>query len=400
MTGWFRDEVERQERSGIGKIAILGLDDPEVLPLWFGEGNVPTDPVIREAAKAALDEGQTFYNHPRGRLGLRTALKRYLDQLYGLDLEPDRLHLPGSTMLCVTLVAQMVLDRESHAVIVSPHWPNIKMTIDLTGAASTFVRQEADRGAWGLDLEAVFAACRPETRLLYVNSPCNPTGWVMGATDQRRLLDFCRERRIVLLADEVYHRNVFEPVSDPAPAFMTLARDDDPVVVVYGFSKAWAMTGWRLGWMVTPSGSEEQMAVLAEVYNTGPTSFAQFGGIRALEAGEPVLAAFQERIAASREVVMRLLGDHPGIELLKPEGAFYAFPRIKGISDGMAFATSLLAAEKVGVSPGYTFGPGNDAHIRICFAGEPAMLEEALIRLVRHVDRETGGGVADAGVAV
>ena len=381
-----RPEIEALRYSGIAKVALQGLGDPDVIPLWFGEGDLPTPPVIREAAKAALDAGHAVYSYARGRSELRCALKAYLDRLYGIALDPDRITVPGSSMLGITIAAQMALGRGDHALVVSPNWPNIETAFRVAGAEVGFVRQHRDDGRWALDVDDVAAACSARTRAIFVNSPCNPTGWVMPAEDQARLLELCRERGILLIADEVYHRNVFE--GDAAPSFLTLAADDDPVIVIGGFSKSWAMTGWRLGWMIAPSRCVEPMAVLSECFNTSATSFVQYGGIAALtDEGEAIVRDLRARYAAGRDTVMRILGPHPRVELLEPEGAFYAFPRIKGLRSSLAFAEALLREQRVGVAPGYTFGPGNDEHVRLCFAQSPERLEEALHRIVRFLDR-------------
>ena len=242
-----------------------------------------TEGFIREAAKEALDAGDTFYTHTRGKQALRDALKRYLDALYGIDLDPDRITVPGSTMLGITIAAQMALSTGDHAIIVGPAWPNIESTYRATGAEVTYVRQRRTEAGWQLNLADIRAALRPRTRSLFVNTPCNPTGWVMPAAQQAELLELCRERNILLIADEVYHRSVYD--GEVAPSFMTLARDDDPVIVVNGFSKAWAMTGWRIGWVVAPSRHAETWAVLSECFNTGATVFVQQAAITALERG-------------------------------------------------------------------------------------------------------------------
>jgi aspartate/methionine/tyrosine aminotransferase len=166
-----------------------------------------------------------------------------------------------------------------------------------------------------------------------------------------------------------------------------VARDDDPLIVINGFSKAFAMTGWRLGWMVTPRGYGEQMAVLSECFNTCAPSFIQRAGIAALEGGEEVVTRFRGQYQTGREMVMTILGAHPLVELNKPEGAFYAFVRIPGLNSSDAFVNSVLEEEDVGLAPGYTFGPGNDEYFRLCFAQSPARLKEALERLVRYLDR-------------
>ena len=302
-----RPEIEALERSGIAKVAAGALDDPEVIPLWFGESDIVTPEFIRAAATRALEGGKTFYSHARGQTALRSALKRYNDRIYKIDLDPDRITVPGSTMLAVMVAAQCLLGRDDEAILIAPYWPNIRIVTQILGGRHVDVRLEEGPGRWWLDLDKVAAAITPRTKAVYVNSPANPTGWIMTEDEQRALLDLCRKHGLGIIADEVYHRNVFDG-PDPAPSFLTIAGDDEPVFVLNGFSKGWAMTGWRLGWMVAPRHLEEPMAVLAECSNTSATAFVQFGGVAALEEGEPFIEGFVARTRRNRDLVMEILG--------------------------------------------------------------------------------------------
>lgn len=379
-----RKAIHQLKQNGITKVAMPRIGDPEVLALWFGEGDEPTAEFIRQAAKQALDDGVTFYGHTRGIAPLRRAIKTYLDDLYEIDVEFDRITVPGSSMLAVTIAAHMTLSRGDHAVIVSPHWPNIDRNFSAIGARIDYVRQQLTDTGWQLSLDDLKAACSSDTRTIYLNSPSNPTGWVMSLEEQRALLDFCRERDIVIIADEVYHRTVYD--NDVAPSFLQIAKADDPVIVINGFSKAFAMTGWRLGWMVVPQGLEEAMAVLSECYNTSAPTFIQQAGIVALEQGESVIRALRKQYAEGRQIVIDELADHPRITLSKPEGAFYAFPHIDGMNNSLEFVQQLLSECNVGLAPGYTFGPGNESHVRLCFAQSHQRLREALRRLCAFLD--------------
>ena len=389
MTSPFRHEIERMQQNGITQVAFSRFDDPRVIPFWFGEGDAVTADFIREAAKTALDDGQTFYVHTRGLPELRDAVKVYLDGLYGLDIRPDRITVPGSAMLGVTMAAQTALTRGDHGLIVSPAWPNIDAVFQVTGAEFGHTPQRLTRHGWQLDLDELFAAVKPNTRAIYINSPCNPTGWVMALEEQRLLLGFCRERNILLISDEVYHRTCFD--GDHAPSFLEIAAEDDPLIVINGFSKAWAMTGWRLGWMITPHPTNLPWTALSECFSTGATVFAQYGGIAALERGAGVVHQLREQYRAGRAIVDAALNGHELFRHHSPAGAFYAFPQIHGLCDSMRFARDLLQEEDVGVAPGYTFGPGFDSHVRLSFAQSHERLAEGVKRLVRFVERRYGG---------
>lgn len=380
-----RPDIALMEQNGITGVALPRLGDPSVIPLWFGEGDMVTPDFIRESAKQALDDGETFYVNTPGLIELRTAIRDYTNKLYGTSIDVERVSVPGSSMLGVTIAAQMALTRGDDALVVSPHWPNIETTYAVTGANVITVRQRETPDGWQLTADEIIEACTPKTRSIFVNSPCNPTGWVMPREDQEKLLAHCREHDILLIADEVYHRHYYE--AEAAPSFVEIAEEDDPVVIVNGFSKAWAMTGWRVGWVIAPRSHGTHWAIMSECFNTGSTVFAQHACIKALEQGEDVVNKLKEQYRQGGDMLISMLGNQPGIELCAPEGAFYAFPRIKGIDSSRRFAEALLAEEDVGVAPGYTFGDDNDEYIRICFALGLDRLSEALDRIVRFVER-------------
>jgi aspartate aminotransferase len=218
-----------------------------------------------------------------------------------------------------------------------------------------------------------------------VNSPCNPTGWVMSREEQMKLLDYARTEQVLIIADEVYHRTVFDAVH--APSFLECAHENDPLVVVNSFSKAWAMTGWRIGWVVTPLRHEQHWTALSECFNTTTNVFAQLGAVAALEQGEDFVRQQQRQFQCGRELVDAALGQHELFDYTSPQGAFYAFPRARGCSDGLDYVERLLAEEDVGLAPGSAFGPGNEGHFRICFAHSHERLEEGLKRIVRFTER-------------
>ena len=175
----------------------------------------------------------------------------------------------------------------------------------------------AKRTVWRLELQDLFDAVKPNTRCIFLNSPCNPTGWVMRPDEQRCLLDFCRDRNIWLIADEVYHRTVFD--EQVAPSFLSIARDDDPVVIVSGFSKAWAMTGWRVGWVVAPAYATEQLGVMSECFNTGATTFVQIGAVTALEQGEEWVQRLALQYQAGRDITLEALAIIPASKCSAPK---------------------------------------------------------------------------------
>jgi aspartate aminotransferase len=376
----FREEIEALQQSPITRFSLPHMQDKDVIPLWYGEGDTVTPDFICRAATKALEAGQTFYTHTRGGLPLRAALKTYLDGLYNLDIDPERITVPGAAMLGINIAAQTALTSGDHGLIIGPAWPNIETCFRVTGASVGYVYQnETDKG-WQISVEDIINAVLPNTKAIFVNSPCNPTGWVMQRSEQEELLEFCRARQILIIADEVYHRIVYD--QNAAPSFLSVARDDDPVIVVNSFSKAWAMTGWRIGWVVTPKRHVSQWAGLSESFNTGATNFIQAGAIAALEQGEDFVKQQVKQFSQSRSRVIEAFSRCPTVSLCAPEGAFYAFPRITDTTSCEGLVEEILQKTKVGLAPGNAFGPSSDAYFRLCFARSPDNLQIALDRMV------------------
>jgi len=379
--------------NGIGKVSSLGLGDSNIVPLWFGESDLVTPAFIREAAKRALDDGRTFYNHARGMMELRQAVGDYHKRTIGVDVPAARISLPGAATLAVVTALQCVIETGDNAVIVSPIWPSIFQAAQVVGAELRFARLEEDWSAarWRLDLDKLFSLCDARTKAIFVCSPGNPTGWTATRAEQQAILEFARRRDIAIISDEVYGTMVYDG-SAHAPSFLQIAEPDDNLFVVNSFSKPWAMTGWRIGWLVHPPSLDVPMDVITIANNTGPATFAQYGALAALSPeGDAFRAEMHERCRAGRDVVQDFLDGQNRIRWIKPEGAFYGFLHIDGLHDSLGFAEDLVRQAKVGVAPGSAFGPpedsASDEYVRICFAQSPQQLGEGLRRLGEAVAR-------------
>ena len=232
---------------------------------------------------------------------------------------------------------------------------------------------------WRLDLDRLFAACDGRTRVIYAASPGNPTGWVMPAEQLEAVIEFCRKRGIWFIADEVYNRLIYyRPV---APSALTVARPDDPVFVVNSFSKTWAMTGWRLGWMVMPLGLSPVIERLLEFNTSGGQAFLQRAGIAAIEQGEPFVAEQIARFRAGRDLVTQRLGGMKRVKVTRTEAAFYLMFQVDGEPDSYKLAMRLVDEARVGMAPGAAFGKGGEGFLRLCFAAGTTRLGEAMDRL-------------------
>ena len=388
-----RPDIRSLKPNGIGAVAILGLGDKDLIPLWFGETDLVTPAFIREAAKKALDEGRTFYSNARGVPGLREALRAFHQRTAGADVALERITVPGAAMLAVICALQSVVTTGDNIVAVSPIWPNIVQAAQICGAETRFVslddEWQASPPRWSLDLDKLFAACNARTKAIFISSPGNPTGWIMSRDEQVAVLNFARAKGIAVISDEVYGTLVYDEAKH-APSFLEIADEEDAVFVVNSFSKPWAMTGWRIGWLVHPKSLDMQMWMMSAANNTGATTFAQYGAIAALSPqGDAFRGELLARCIAGRDVVQRFLDQQNRLRWIRPEGAFYGFLQVEGLKDSLGFASDLVRKARVGVAPGSAFSHDGDAladsYVRICYAQDPKLLETGLERLGKAV---------------
>jgi len=200
-----RPTIVGLEQNGIGRVAMMGLGDPNIIPLWFGESDLVTPGFICDAAKRALDEGRTFYSATRGVKPLREAIRDFHRRTIGADIALERITVPGAAMLAVVTALQCVIETGDNVVCISPVWPNIFQAAKMTGAEVRFARLDEDWNSspprWHLDVEKLFAACNARTKAIFVASPGNPTGWVMSRAEQQTVLEFARARGIAIISD-------------------------------------------------------------------------------------------------------------------------------------------------------------------------------------------------------
>ncbi|HLZ66165.1 MAG TPA: pyridoxal phosphate-dependent aminotransferase [Aliidongia sp.] len=376
-----RPRIQNLQASLIAEVAILGMGDPEVLPLWFGEGDLPTPRFITEAAARALEAGETFYTFERGVPALRQALAEYETRLHAKPVAASRVVVTTAGMQAIMLTVQALVDPGDNVLVVSPVWPNIRAAIEIMGGEPREVAlgRRAD-GGFSLDLDALDRARDGRTKAIFVNSPSNPTGWVMSRAEGEALLAFTRRHGLYLIADEVYARVIYD--GSVAPSLLDLAEPEDRVVVVNSFSKAWAMTGWRLGWLVAPAEIVEVMGKLVQYNVSGAPTFIQHAAVTAVREGEDFARSMTERYRAGRALVLDALRGLNRVQVAPPDGAFYAFIKVDGMTDSVAFAKEILARTKVGLAPGRAFGLGGEGHLRLCFAASKDRLQPALERLV------------------
>ena len=375
-----RAQVRQLRTSLIREVANAGLGRDDVLAFWFGESDQPTPAFIRETAARALTDGRTFYTHNLGRPDLRAALSAYLTDLHGTAIGSERLAITSSGVSALMIAAQAIVEPGDKVAVVTPVWPNVAEIPRILGAQIAPVSLEPRNGRWGLDLDRLIDTLTPDTRAVFLNSPNNPTGWTLSADDRQAILDHCRKHGIWLMADDVYERLSFS-AGRSAPSFLPLADPTDRLVSTNSFSKAWRMTGWRLGWMVAPPELVDAIGVLLEYNTSCAPDFVQEGAIAALTEGEPHVAALRAELAAARDQVLTALRALPGVEAPEPDGGMYAFFRLAGCEDSFTLAKTLVTEAGLGLAPGAAFGEEGEGWLRWCFAARPEKNAAGLERL-------------------
>ena len=381
--GHVRHAIEVLEDSPIIEVWRMGFSTPGVIGLWAGEPDVPTPRFICDAATKALNEGHTFYSENRGIAPLRAALADYLKRVFGVSVDDARIAMTSSGMNAVQLVAQATVEPGDNAVVITPSWPNIMRAMQISGALIREVPLTAGADGWSLDMETLLSACDAKTKLIYFASPGNPTGWEITRAQAERLLAFARERNIAVLSDEVYHRIVYDRPA--AFSMLEIAGPDDPLFVVNSFSKAWAMTGWRMGWLIYPAGATSAFEKPIQFNSSGGQAFLQYGAVAALRDGEPFVKEFVARCARGRDLVNSRLGAMNRVRNIPNNGSFYAMFEVEGVTDSLAFCKAAVTEARIGLAPGVAFGKGAEKFIRLCYAKSEANLAEAMDRLQRFI---------------
>jgi aspartate aminotransferase len=371
-----RQAVRELQSSLIRDVANAGMGNPDILRFWFGESDQPTPMFIRQAAIDSLQSGETFYSQNLGRPYLREAIATYLSELHEREIAPDRIAAVGSGVSALMIASQLVLSPGDKVVAVTPLWPNVVEIPKILGANVTRVPLAIANGRWSLDLGRTLEALTPDTRLLIVNSPNNPTGWTIA---------HCRRHGIWVLADDVYERLVYDPGHKSAPSFLRRYESGDRIISSNSFSKAWTMTGWRMGWLVAPETLMADLSKLIEYNTSCILEPAQRAGSVAVAQGEGEVAKLRARLGESRRVLVHGLRRLPGVDVPDAGGAMYAFFRIAGHDNSLDLAKRIVREASLGLAPGAAFGAEGEGWLRWCHAVSTDAIEQGLERLERFL---------------
>jgi aspartate/methionine/tyrosine aminotransferase len=377
-----REAAAEAPPSGIVEMVNHGIEKPGLIPLWAGEGDVPTPAFICDGAIAALKGGETFYTYQRGIPALRQALSDYHRRHYGeaFGFMPDRFYVTGSGMQAIQIALTAVAGPGRSAIIPTPAWPNFRAALELTGARGIPLPMDFVDGRWRLDIDRLADAIQKDTRAIFINTPGNPTGWTATKEELGAILQIARERMLWIIADEVYGRFSYD--GPRAASFHDVAEPEDRVLYVNTLSKNWAMTGWRIGWLEAPPALGGVIENLIQYSTSGVSTFIQRGAVKAINDGDAFVEEQIARAAKGREIVTTALGSLNTVSFAMPEGAFYLFFKVDGIEDVRQLGFDAIDNAGVGLAPGTAFGPGGEAFMRLCFARSETSLTTAMDRLV------------------
>jgi aminotransferase len=371
--------------SGIRKFFEIVATMTDVISLGIGEPDFDTPRGIIEAGVESLREGRTHYTSNYGTMELRRALASHLRRLYGVEYDPkDELLITVGASEAVDLALRAACDEGDEVILHEPCYVAYVPAIVFAGGRTVHVptRFEDD---FALDPALVEAAITPRTKALFLGYPCNPTGAVLPDDVQDELAAIAERHDLLVYSDEIYDRLAYG--SYRHRAFSALPGMRERTILMGGFSKAYAMTGWRIGWLAAPAPIIEGILKIHQyTIMTAPT-VAQDAALAALVDGEPDVARMLGEYDRRRRLVVDAF-NAMGLETFEPRGAFYAFPRITSTGlDSETFSRRLLEEEHVAVIPGGAFGPSGAEHVRACYATSYERLEEAMSRIARFVER-------------
>lgn len=376
-----RAAVRDLSASKIRELFNAGIGRKDIVAFWVGEPDEPTPEFIRRAGIASIEAGEVFYSSNYGIAELREALAAYVTRLHRPTASAEVV-VTSAGVNALMLVSQLLVDPGDRVVEVVPLWPNLQEIPKILNARVETVALEFSPQGWRLDLEQLLGALKPGTKALYLNSPNNPTGWTVTREEQRAILAHCRRHGIWIFADDAYERLYYEG-NHIAPSFLDLAEPGERVISTNTFSKSWLMTGWRLGWVVLPAALEADLGKLVEYNTSCAPVFVQRAGLAAVTQGEPVIAHTLERFRKARDFLVQALRTIPGVEVASPSGTMYAFLKVRGMRDSLAFCKKLVAEHGLGLAPGAAFGPEGEGYVRWCFAADEAKLADGVARLRR-----------------
>lgn len=374
--------VQRVPPSGIRRFFDIAATMPEVISLGIGEPDFVTPESIRRAGIRSLEAGFTAYTSNSGLLELRVALAEHLEQLYGVRYDPEReLLITVGVSEALQFAMTATINPGDEVIVPEPCFVAYPATVAFADGTPVYVPTSAEQ-QFQVTREAVAAAITPRTRAILIGYPNNPTGAVMPRERLQEIADLAEQHDLLVFSDEIYDRLVYGVTHT---CFAALPGMRERTVLLGGFSKAYAMTGWRLGWLAAPADITDAVRKVHQYAIMSAPTVSQYAGLEALRSGEGAVQAMVAEYDRRRKVIVAGL-NQIGLPTFEPRGAFYVFPQIKhlGLSND-DFATRLLMDQHVAMIPGDAFGPSGDGFVRACYATSMDKIETALERIDQFV---------------
>jgi len=384
---WVAGHVSTLPRSGIRDFfeLVAKMKGQDVISLGVGEPDFVTPWHIREAAINALQQGKTYYTSNLGMLELRRAIQVYVDEHFGVNYRPeDEIIVTVGVSEALDLAVRAFCNPGDKVMFHQPCYVSYHPSVSLVHGVGIAVPTYA-KDNFALTAEALRAAWQPGAKILMLNLPCNPTGGTCSREQLEKIAEFCREKDLLVLSDEIYSELTFDGVHT---SIASLPGMRERTVFLHGFSKAFAMTGWRIAYACGPAPLIDAMMKIHQYSMMCVSTIAQEAAIEALQHGWEEVLKMREQYHRRRDLVVRRFNEI-GLKCHSPRGSFYAFPNVtaSGLTE-KEFAVGLLKDHKVAVVPGTAFGENGTGHVRACFATSYEQLIEACDRIERFVQNQ------------
>jgi len=378
-TGFMNCLVPSATLSITSKAKAMKAAGEDVCSLCAGEPDFDTPEHIKAAAINALQQGETKYTPASGRPDLKAAVAEKLSSENGIPCRPEQVIVaPGAKFSVFTAVAALCGPGDE-VILGAPYWVSYPEMIRASGATPVVIECNAEDN-YEISPAALAEAVTPQTKLLILNSPSNPTGAVYRKETLEAIADLAVSRNFMVLADEIYEKLIYD-ADFPHVSIASLNPEvADLTITVNGFSKAHAMTGWRLGYLAAPEWLVKKISALQSHTTSNPTTFAQFGALAALTGDQTPVEAMRQAFAERRDLIFNLMSSIPGVSCIKPQGAFYIFCNIASFGlSSQDFCARLLDEKKVAVVPGTPFGA--EGNVRMSYACAEEVIQETARRL-------------------
>ena len=380
------ERVKRVQESGTMKMKELAgqkkAEGKNIISFTVGEPDFDTPKHIVEAAKKALDEGKTRYLDAPGLMPLREAIAKRAKEDNGIPCEPSNVLItPTKQAIFETIMA--TVNEGEEVIMPDPSWVTYEPCVQLAGGKAVPVTT-TDEGQFRLLPEKVAELITPKTKMILFNSPSNPCGAVETHEDIKGLADLAKDHNLLVLSDEVYEKIIFDGLKH----YSIGAEPDmmDRTITISGFSKTYAMTGWRMGWLIAPKPIFKGINKIQQHSITHAVSFAQYGALAALTGPQEPVRMMVKEFEERRNLIMKLMKDVPSFSCDTPKGAFYVFPRYEGKMKSEEFALYLMDKAEVAVTGGSSFGSAGEQHLRISYATGKKNIQDGMERIKKVLE--------------